>query len=895
MSHSFWSHRTLSALAILVLLSPAASWTPANAQDGPAKSSEQFFKEAIVRRNAAIEKARQKMADEAIQAQAVADAAAKQADGEQVANKQAVAKTPVDSRDERNIRFTFDRTPWRDVIDWLAEEGNLALHLNDIPTGSFTYSDPGTFTHQEAIDRVNLFLLPEGYTLVRSGKLLTVINLSDKRSMQQLDAIATLVTVAQLQERNNFDVVKCIFPLGEIKAEDAAQELSVLSLMTTPVTLAQTNQLMITDTVSKLKNVKVVLDAFTPAEMENGTVVKNFALKHVKAEDILLVARPHMGLATGEMIGIDVSLSSDLEGENIFATGVADKIKLLDTLVAALDIEKKSITNSGNNVLKSHTVEGGNVETVYNVLTTLLADKEVRLSMDNEAGSVVAYASPEVQKEIADTVTQLQASEADFEVIPLKTADPYFVISLLEEMLNLPDALTDPEDIDPDTPKIDADPGNMRLFVRAKRTQIDQIKKIVAGLDSTTAESSSSSGTNDVRVIPLKGDEAKRVLETASKFWRSSNPIILYASVDADSPANERIVVEEETTTQESSAASKQLGVAIGTERVLSTNANDHAPAIRCQVTARGILLACEDTAALDRFEEHLRTIAGPLESIPSPPVVFYLKYTKASDAITMLAELLDGGESAREGEAGTLVNGFVSASSSSFLGSFVTSRDGTTTMMAGSITVVADTRLNRLIAQGTGGDIERIEGYLKIIDKDNSITSIETFGTSHVVELANARATEVADVLRQAFAGRVNGSDASKDAAKGTPEQQKAAAAAAAKAAAAKKAADKKNPKGTASTQTRDLTPKMTIAVHEPSNALIITAPEQLFKEAEKLAMTIDARAKQEIEILSPMNGDIYEAVLMQMLGQEPPDRERPSSGSSSRSTSSRSAKSDR
>ena len=206
MSHSFWSHRTLSALAILVLLSPAASWTPANAQDGPAKSSEQFFKEAIARRNAAIEKARQKMADEAIQAQAVADAAAKQADGEQVANKQAVAKTPVDSRDERNIRFTFDRTPWRDVIDWLAEEGNLALHLNDIPTGSFTYSDPGTFTHQEAIDRVNLFLLPEGYTLVRSGKLLTVINLSDKRSMQQLDAIATLVTVAQLQERNNFDV-----------------------------------------------------------------------------------------------------------------------------------------------------------------------------------------------------------------------------------------------------------------------------------------------------------------------------------------------------------------------------------------------------------------------------------------------------------------------------------------------------------------------------------------------------------------------------------------------------------------------------------------------------------------------------------------------------------------
>ena len=401
------------------------------------------------------------------------------------------------------LQFSFNGTPWREVIDWLASEGDLALHVNDLPTGSFTYSDPTTFTHQGALDRVNLFLLPQGFTLVRSGKLLTVINLSDPRSMQQLDAMADLVTVNQLASRNNFDVVKCIFPLGEIEAEDAVNELSVLNLMSSPSVFSKTNQLMITDTAGKLKNVKAVLDAFKTDGMENGTVVKNFALKHVEAEDILLVARPHMGLATGEMIGIDVSLSSDLEGKNIFITGVEDKVKLLENLVSALDVEQKTMTNSGENVLQAHLVEGGNVDTVYNVLLTLLADKEVRLSKDDEAGSVVALATPEIQKEIAATVTQLQASDADFEVIPLKTADPYFVISLLEEMLDLPDALTDPKDIEPDTPKIDADPGNMRLFVRAKRPQIEQIKKIVAGLDSTASLGDDDS--NDIRILPLKG------------------------------------------------------------------------------------------------------------------------------------------------------------------------------------------------------------------------------------------------------------------------------------------------------------------------------------------------------------------------------------------------------
>ncbi len=649
------------------------------------------------------------------------------------------------------LRFSFEGAAWRDVIKWLADEADLALHVGNLPTGSFTYSDPNTFTYQEAIDRINLFLLPQGFTLVRSGKLLSVIDLGDPRSMRQLDAIAELVTVEQLDQRNSHDVVKCIFPMGDIKAEDAVPELTSLDLMTTPTVLARTNQLMITDTVAKLKNVKAILDAFQSSEMDNGTIVKSFALQHVDAEDILLVARPHLGLATGEMIGIDVSLSADLQGKNIFVTGVEDKVKLLEGLVTAIDRPEQSLSSAdGETQLRSHLVEGGNVEMVYNVLQTLLAGKSVRLSMDETAGSVVALATPDVQAEIEQTVAQLQANEADFEVIPLKTVDPYFAISLLEEMLDLPDPLDDSEDIDPDAPKIDADPGNMRLFVRAKTAQIEQIKKIIAGLDST-----SPGDGDEIRILPLRGKEAEQVLDTAVKFWRAPNPVVLYRSLGKIEPEQtERVVNEESLKT-----AAKRNRVSASDsrhERLLTTNASDDAPLIRCQLTPRGLYLQSDDTKALDQFEEHLRTIAGPIDSMPSPPIAFYLKYAKPDDAIRMLAELLDGGESASEFEAGSLVNGYVSSNSNSFFGSFVTSRDGTTTMTAGTITVVTDSRLNRLIAQGTAADIERIEGYLKIIDKDNSITSIETYGTSRVIELVNTKASEVAAVIRDAFAGRV-------------------------------------------------------------------------------------------------------------------------------------------
>lgn len=248
-----------------------------------------------------------------------------------------VESKSVVQTDSRSVRFSFERTPWRDVIVWIADEAGLALHVGELPTGSFTYTDPNEFTHQNAIDRINLFLLPEGFVLVRSGGLLSVVNLADPRSKQQLDALADLITVQDLEQRPSHDVVKCIFPLGRIEAEDAVQELAVLKLMSTPEILGKTNQLLITDTVSKLQNVQKVLEAFRSDLLANGTVVKSFSLQHVDVEDVLTVARPHLGLAPEEMIGIDVSVSADLQGKHLFVTGVEDKVKVLESLVQAID------------------------------------------------------------------------------------------------------------------------------------------------------------------------------------------------------------------------------------------------------------------------------------------------------------------------------------------------------------------------------------------------------------------------------------------------------------------------------------------------------------------------------------------------------------------------------
>jgi type II secretory pathway component GspD/PulD (secretin) len=172
--------------------------------------------------------------------------------------------------------------------------------------------------------------------------------------------------------------------------------------------------------------------------------------------------------------------------------------------------------------------------------------------------------------------------------------------------------------------------------------------------------------------------------------------------------------------------------------------------------------------------------------------------------------------------------------------------------MVAGSITIVADSRLNRLIVQGTASDIEQVEGYLKIIDKDTSITSIETYGTSHVIELVYSRASEVALVIRSAYEGRVAGSapgvgqgqpGGAQSGQRPNPQPSKSSE---------KQDNDKKSSKKELVAQpAKTLEPKMTIAVHEPSNSLIVTAPDHLFHEVEQLAKVIDLRSQKSIRLV--------------------------------------------
>lgn len=808
----------------------------------------------------------------------------------------ASASTATSRTVNDRLRFSFSGASWRDVFEWIAEAGDLSLYVDEVPTGSFSYADGDYFTVNEAITRLNLFLLPRGFTLVRRGQLLSVINLGDPRGLQQLDAMSTVVTLDELEGIDDHEVVKCFVPLGELVPTEVINEMQPLKLITTPVVLPKSNQLIITDSAKNLRSAMRVLNAMQQPE-EDDAVVKRFDLKHVDAETVLMVAGTHLGIPNGETNGLDITITTDISGKRMFAVGSAEKLDRLESLLKVVDVPDESQAAEKAKTLIAHDVTGDNLQIVYEVLQTVLADKSLRLTMQPESNSIVALADNEVHQLIRETIEELQAPSVEFAVVELKSVDPYFAVSLIGEMFELP--TTDEDDrrrgrdeeprVKP--PKVDADPGERRLFVRGTGEQIKQIEDLITRLDSKGQAKNSS----DLRFVPLTGPQRLDVLQTAKQHWQGANCLqILPPAGDTQAPVIERTVFPElSDSDQEDSDATQttsppqeakepadrrpslsdrddfvSVSASYG-DAISSTITTEKAMApIRSQVVPNGILLQSQDLDALDRFEEHLRTITTQDKKTISPTVVYYLKYVTAEEAVKMLADLLDGGNALADPASDTLINGSSNYSSSSgYFGSFLFERDGVTTVTAGTATVVSDARLNRLIVQGTKEDIAMIEGYMKIIDKDSSITAIETSGRSHIIELKHARAEEVAEVIREAFPTRIDtttqraaqqraNNDQRGDDRRGQNEQRSV----------------DDNP-------VRGSEPKMAVAVHESSNSLVITAPDSLFAEVESLVETVDRRSERSVRVISASSGiskETISQILAEQAGQSSSSRDR-------------------
>ena len=258
---------------------------------------------------------------------------------------------------------------------------------------------------------------------------------------------------------------------------------------------------------------------------------------------------------------------------------------------------------------------------------------------------------------------------------------------------------------------------------------------------------------------------------------------------------------------------------------------------IRIEFTPNGVLISSEDTQALDQFEEILRTVMGPATS-PSGKkfTVYFLKHCKAEVARQLISDILGGTSSGGSG-GGSLVGDVASnlmGGGGGILGALLGGGGGgdggvvTTVQATGPVSIVADTRLNCLVVQALPVDVKLLEQLLKVIDREGSITDVETAGKPHILPIRYLEAEQVAGIVREAFSNRM-ASASGGQAGGGQPNPVELIRAL------------RGGRGGRADADVKSEEAKMTITVDNRSNSLIVTAPEPLFEQVEELVALVD------------------------------------------------------
>ena len=186
----------------------------------------------------------------------------------------------VETSSPANLRFNFAGTDWRSVLEWFTEEANLSLQLDDVPMGTFSFADPSRgYSVAEALDVLNLSLMKRGYSVVRRGRLLQVIDLEAENAEKLISEIADLVAPDDLETRGSSDIVSSVFPLGSLSPEIARDELSQLvGPWGRVVVLEFARQVKVTETATKLIAIRDLLRTSASTETE----VIELVLKHRK-------------------------------------------------------------------------------------------------------------------------------------------------------------------------------------------------------------------------------------------------------------------------------------------------------------------------------------------------------------------------------------------------------------------------------------------------------------------------------------------------------------------------------------------------------------------------------------------------------------------------------------
>ncbi len=375
------------------------------------------------------------------------------------------------------VRLNFTGHPWPDVLLWLARISGLSLDWQELPGDYLNLITQGRYDLDEVRDMINARLLARGFTMVRQGESLCVVKLEKLTA-----SMVPRVEPEELDQRDPHEFVRVCFTLDSLVASEAVGELKpILGAHATLIPLSTTNRLEAMDAVVNLRVLRDFLkDEQSPEKQEE--VVREFVLKHTRAEDVREQVLALLGMPSGSSRAPSRSMNPQLVQQ------------MQQQMQKQMQEQRKKMQQMAQQAKKP----GGAAPTRRQTQVSLIVNKR--------KNSILAYAPPDKMVIIAQTISALDfpPSESDStaaflartQVYRLETIDPEPVVKTLEELGSL----------DPRT-RLEVDKANRLIIAHAGLLDHAAIQLLVNKLDG---------GGRRCHVIPLKRLRAESVAQTVT-------------------------------------------------------------------------------------------------------------------------------------------------------------------------------------------------------------------------------------------------------------------------------------------------------------------------------------------------------------------------------------------
>ena len=354
------------------------------------------------------------------------------------------------------LKFNFHGQPWLEVLEWLAAISNLSLDWQEVPGDYLNLRTQRSYTVDEARDILNRHLLDRGFTMLRNGEVLHVVNL------KKLDpSLVPRVKPEQLDQRDPHEFVKVSFPLDWLLAETAVEELKpMLSPHGKLTTLKATNRLEAIDAVVNLREVHTLL---LEEQSRDGQerLVREFRLQFTKASEVheLLLA----------LLGVEKKSSSKGGGRGGDGGMSAEQMMMMQQQQAMM-MEQMGVQQQGGG--------GGRPPRAAK------EEAKVQLVVNQRENSILAHAAPDRMAVIAQAVKTIDVQSSRessllknvnrIQVYRLAALDPESLVKLLNENGNL-DPLT----------QLEVDKKNKAIIAYASLADHVTIRMLTEKLDGS--------------------------------------------------------------------------------------------------------------------------------------------------------------------------------------------------------------------------------------------------------------------------------------------------------------------------------------------------------------------------------------------------------------------------